>query len=148
MDLVNAAKRCNDVEVFLVRMREKGLLMSIASACFKSADRIASNAGDDRQAPLGPFMEPTPRFSHEVSPSLSCRRFSIYAPLAPVVRIATNEPTLLWNQLIMALNALSGHVAKSHTKPSAFRCDESEEQSPTEESCKTKPDRREIPPQN
>ncbi len=35
-------------------------------------------------------MEPTPRFSHEVSPSLSCRRFSIYVPLTPVVRIATN----------------------------------------------------------
>jgi hypothetical protein len=87
---MKAAQRCNDVEVLLVRMREKGLLTSIASACFKSADRIPSNAGDDRQAPLGPFMEPTPRFSHEVSPSLSCRRFSIYAPLAPVVRIATN----------------------------------------------------------
>jgi len=62
MDLVNAAQRCNDVEVFLVRMRVKGLLTSIASACFKSADRIPSNAGDDRQAPLGPFMEPTPCF--------------------------------------------------------------------------------------
>ena len=70
MDIVNAAQRCNDVEVFLVRMREKGLLTSIAPACFKSAGRVPSNAGDDRQAPLGPSMEPTPRFSHEVSPWL------------------------------------------------------------------------------
>jgi hypothetical protein len=52
MDLVNAAQRWNDVEVFLVRMREKGLLTSIASACFKSADTIPSNASDDRQAPF------------------------------------------------------------------------------------------------
>jgi hypothetical protein len=51
MGLMKAAQRCNDVEVLLVRMREKGLLTSIASACFKSADRIPSNAGDDRQAP-------------------------------------------------------------------------------------------------
>jgi hypothetical protein len=56
MDLVNAAERCNDVEVFLVRMREKGLLTSIASVCFKSADRIPGNAGEDRQALLGPFL--------------------------------------------------------------------------------------------
>src|ERR1017187_234524 len=88
MDLVNAAQRCNDVDVFLVRMREKGLLTSIASACSKSADRIPGNAGDDRQVLLGPFMEPTPRFSTRGVLYLSCRRFE---PLAPVVRIATNE---------------------------------------------------------
>jgi hypothetical protein len=75
MDLVNAAQRCNDVEVFLVRMGEKGLLTSIASACSKSADRIPSNASDDRQVLLGPFMEPTPRFSTRGVPYLSCRRF-------------------------------------------------------------------------
>ena len=87
MDLVNAAQRCNDVEVFLVRMREKGLLTSIESVCFKSADRIPSNAGEDRQALLGPFMEPTPCFSHEVSPYPF---ESIYVLLTPVVRVATN----------------------------------------------------------
>jgi hypothetical protein len=70
MDLVSAAQRCNDVEVFLVRIREKGLLTSIALACSRSADRIPSNAGDDRQVLLGPFMEPTPRFSTRGVPYL------------------------------------------------------------------------------
>jgi hypothetical protein len=37
MDLVNAAQRCNDVEVFLVRMRVKGLL---TQHHFQSKERV------------------------------------------------------------------------------------------------------------
>jgi len=56
------------------------ILRAIASACFESADTIPSNAGDDRQAPLGPFNGATSSFLHGVSPSLSCRQFCIYVP--------------------------------------------------------------------
>lgn len=40
------------------------------------------------RGPLGPFMEPTMLLTRSVP--LRCRQFSIYAPQAPVVRIAIN----------------------------------------------------------